>query len=170
MKKSVRYLIQAALIAALYAALTLQQNALLPGSATWAIQLRAAEAMCILAFFTPAAIPGLALGCFLFNLTQVNLLPTDFVVGSAASALAALSMWLTRNLRICKIPLPGLLMPAIWNGLLVGWELSVYVGGGFWINAAYVAAGEAIVLLTLGLGLYVALRRRHLDELFSLKR
>ena len=64
-----RYLTQAAVIAAMYAALTHMQNLLLPGSTTWAIQMRLSEAMMVLAFFTPAAIPGLSLGCLLFNLT-----------------------------------------------------------------------------------------------------
>ena len=64
-----RYIAQAAVIAALYAVLTHMQNFLLPGSATWAIQMRISEAMTVLAFFTPAAIPGLSLGCLLFNLT-----------------------------------------------------------------------------------------------------
>ena len=53
-----RYLTQAAIIAALYAVLTHMQNLLLPGTTTWAIQMRISEAMDVLAFFTPAAIPG----------------------------------------------------------------------------------------------------------------
>ena len=68
--KHTRYLVQAAIIAALYAVLTHMQNLLLPGSATWAIQMRISEALCVLAFFTPAAVPGLSLGCQLFNLTN----------------------------------------------------------------------------------------------------
>ena len=59
MSKNTRYLAHAAIIAALYAVLTHLQNLLLPGSATWAIQMRLSEALCVLAFFTPAAIPGL---------------------------------------------------------------------------------------------------------------
>jgi uncharacterized membrane protein len=45
----------------------------------------------------------------------------------------------------------------------VGWELSVYIGGGFWLNAAYVTLGETIVLLTAGTVLYFAMKRRKLD-------
>ena len=170
MRRSILFLVQASLIAALYAALSILQNILIPGSATWAIQMRAAEALCILAFFTPAAIPGLALGCLLFNLTQVGALPLDFLIGTAASALAAAAMYLTRNLRFKNVPVLGLAMPALLNGLLIGWELSVYVGGGFWLNAAYVAAGELLVMAALGFGLYIAIRRRHIDELFRLPR
>ena len=57
-----------------------------------------------------------------------------------------------------------MLMPALSNAILVGWELTVYIGGGFWINALYVAIGETAVLLTLGTALYYALRRRRLQE------
>ena len=60
MQKRTSFLAHAAIIAALYAVLTHFQNILLPGSATWAIQMRMSEALCILAFFTPAAAMGLA--------------------------------------------------------------------------------------------------------------
>ena len=166
--KQTRYIVQAAIIAALYAALTHLQNLLLPGSATWAIQMRASEALCILAFFTPAAIPGLSLGCLLFNLTFAATLPLDWVVGTLATVLAALGMWYTRNLKVGKLPLLGLTMPAITNAILVGWELSVYIGGGFWMNALYVAIGELAVLLVLGSALYLAMQARHLDAKIAL--
>ena len=56
-------------------------------------------------------------------------------------------------------------MPAVFNALLVGWELSVYIGGGFWLNALYVAIGELIVMLIFGTVLYRIMKRRHLDTL-----
>lgn len=163
MNRKTRFLAYAALIAALYAALTYLQNLLLPGSASWAIQFRASEALCILAFFTPAAIPGLAIGCLLFNLTFAGALPLDFLVGTAASFFAAFAMWLTRKLTLKGYPLLGLLMPALFNAMLVGWELAFYIGGGFWLNAMYVAIGEAAVLLSLGSALYYTIKLRHLD-------
>ena len=152
----------AALIAALYVALTYLQNALLPGSASWAIQFRASEALCVLALFTPAAIPGLTVGCLLFNISFSGALPLDFLVGSLASFLAAGGMSLTRRITIKGYPLFAMLLPAISNALLVGWELSVYIGGGFWLNALYVAIGEAAVLLTLGTALFYTLRGKRL--------
>ena len=168
MKNRTRFLAQAAIIAALYAVLTHMQNILLPGSATWAIQMRISEALCVLAFFTPSAAIGLAVGCLIFNLTFTAALPLDFLVGTLASYCAAESMWLTRKLLVGKLPVPGLLMPAVWNALLVGWELTVYIGGRFAINALYVALGEAAVLLTLGAGLYTVMKNRRLDvRLFS---
>lgn len=163
MTKRTQYLAHGAIIAALYAVLTHFQNILLPGSATWAIQMRMSEALCILAFFTPAAIPGLSVGCLLFNLTFSAALPLDFLVGTLATYLAAQGMWLTRNRKVKGYPLFGMLLPAITNAVLVGWELSVYIGGAFWLNAIYVAVGEAIVLLTLGSALYLAMRSRKLD-------
>lgn len=164
MRRKTRHLTHAALLAALYTALTYLQNALIPGSASWAIQFRASEALCVLAFFTPAAIPGLSIGCLLFNLSFSGALPLDALVGTAATVLATGGMWLIRKWTIKGYPLPGLLLPAITNALLVGWELSVYIGGGFWLNALYVAIGEAAVLLTLGTALFYTIRARRLHE------
>ena len=163
MEKPSRKLAHGAIIAALYVVLTHFQNILLPGSATWAIQLRLSEALCVLAFFTPAARMGLAIGCLLFNLTFAAALPLDFVLGSLATYLAAWGMWLTRNVTWKNIPFLGLAMPALTNAVLVGWELSVYIGGGFPLNALYVAIGELAVLYTLGLALCWAMKRRKLD-------
>ncbi|MBO7184423.1 MAG: QueT transporter family protein, partial [Oscillospiraceae bacterium] len=87
-----------------------------------------------------------------------------FLVGTLASFLAATGMWHTRYFTIKKVPLLGLMMPAITNAFLVGWELMVYIGGGFWINALYVAIGEALVMLTLGMVLYFAIKARQLDK------
>ena len=168
MSKNTRFLAQAAIIAALYAVLTHLQNLLLPGSATWAIQMRLSEALCVLAFFTPAAIPGLTLGCLVFNLTFAAALPLDFVIGSAATLIAAEGMWLTRKVTVKGYPLLGMLMPAMANAVLVGWELTVYIGGGFVLNAVYVAIGEVVVLLVLGTALYYALKKRGVSgQLFA---
>ena len=168
MRKRSRFLAHSAIIAALYAVLCHFQNLLLPGSATWAIQCRVAEALCVLAFFTPAAIPGLGIGCLLFNVSFAGALPLDFLVGTLASILAAASMHWLRDVKWRKVPFLGLLMPGICNAFLVGWELTVYVGGGFWLNALYVALGEWIVLLTLGTLMYSVIRNRNLDaKLFA---
>ena len=155
MNKKVRSMTQGAVLAALYVTLTHLQNFLLPGSASMAIQFRVSEVLCVLAFFTPAAIPGLSLGCLLFNLTSGMALPLDFLLGTAATLLSTWTMWGLRK----KLPLLGLLMPALFNALLVGWELSVYIGGGFGINALYVAIGEAAVLLVLGTPLYYTIKK-----------
>ena len=164
MRRKTRFLTHASLLAALYAALTYLQNFLIPGSASWAIQFRASEALCVLALFTPAAIPGLTIGCLLFNISFAGALPLDFAIGSLATLLATAGMYGLRKLTVKGYPILAMLLPAISNAFLVGWELSVYIGGGFWLNALYVAIGEAAVLLTLGTALFYALRSRNLDK------
>ena len=164
MNRKVRYLVHAALIGAMYAALTHLQNFLAPGSATWAIQFRVSEALCVLGFFTPAAIAGLTVGCAVFNLTYIGAMPLDVLVGSAATALSVSAMYLTRKITVKKLPVLGLLMPAVFNAFLVGWELTVYYGLAFWLNALYVAVGELAVLLTLGVVLYSVMKKQRLDQ------
>ena len=168
MRKRSRILSHSAIIAALYTILCYLQNLIFPNSASMAVQFRAAEALCVLAFFTPAAIPGLGLGCLLFNMSFSGALPLDFLVGTLASCWSAGAMWFMRNIKVRNLPLLGLLMPGICNAFLVGWELTVYIGGGFWFNALCVALGEWVVVLTLGSALYTAIRKRGLDsKLFS---
>ena len=167
MRGKSHFLARSAMIAALYVALTYMQNVLIPNSTTWAIQFRASEALCVLALFMPAAIPGLTIGCLLFNISFAGALPLDFLVGSLATLLATAGMYLWRNVKIKGYPLPALLLPAVCNGLLVGWELTVYVGGGFWLNALYVAIGELAVLLTLGTALYWIICKRGLGKLLQ---
>ncbi len=163
MNRKVRHLAHAAVLAALYAALSHLQNFILPGSASWAIQFRISEALCVLALFTPSAAVGLAVGCMLFNISNAGALPLDFLIGSAATFFACGGMYLLRKVTVKGYPLPAMLLPALCNALLVGWELSIYIGGGFWLNAAYVAIGEAAVLLCLGTALFYTIRLRHLD-------
>ena len=162
MKNRSRNLAHAALIAALYAVLTHLQNLLLPGSASWAIQCRLSEALCVLALFTPAAVGGLSIGCLLFNMTFAAALPLDWLVGSAATFGATFAMRALRNVRIGGYPLLSMLMPALFNAILVGWELTAYIGGGFFLNACYVALGEVIVMFTFGTLLLQLFEKRNL--------
>ena len=163
MRKNVRMLAHGALIAALYAVLCYLQNLLLPGSASLAIQVRLAEALCILAFFTPAAIPGLTAGCLIFNLSSAGAMPLDIVLGALATFLSTGAMYLTRRITLKGFPLLGLILPALFNGVIIGLMLTFYVGGGFWFNAGCVAAGEAIAVLVFGTALYYAMKLRKLD-------
>ncbi len=160
MNHHARHLAHAAILAALYAVLTYFQNLIFPGSGTWALQLRLSESLCVLAFFTPAAPAGLAIGCLIFNLAFAPALPLDLVLGTLATWLSARAMW-----RLRSLPLLGLWMPALFNGILVGISLSVSMGGGLWMNMTYVAAGEAAVLLTLGAALSHTMKKRGLDKL-----
>lgn len=170
MNSKTRFICHAAILAAMYFALTHMQNLLLPGSATWAIQCRISEALCIFALMTPAAIPGITIGCLLFNLSYAGALPLDFLVGSLATLLACGGMWLLRDVTVKGCPFAAMLLPALFNALLVGWELTIYIGdtgftmATFCINAVYVALGELIVLLIPGTILFYALKSRHLDS------
>lgn len=164
MQSKARSIVYAALIAALYVVLTHFQNLLLPGSASWAIQCRISEALCVLALFSPAAISGLTIGCLLFNITFAAALPLDWIAGSLATLFATAAMRALRNVRIKGYPLPAMLMPALFNALIVSWELTIYIGGAFWLNALYVALGELIVLLVIGTPLLLVFEKRGLQE------
>lgn len=164
MNRKTRFMAHSALIAALYVALTYLQNFLLPGTTSMAIQFRFSEALCVLALFTPAAVPGLTLGCLIFNVSYSHTLPLDFLVGTLATFFSVGGMYLTRRWTVKGYPAVAILLPALFNAILVGWEVSVYVGGGFLLNALYVAIGEAAVLLTAGSALFYAVKRRNLDS------
>ena len=164
MRNKTRNLVLGAMIGALYAALCFLQNILIPNSANFAIQFRAAEAMCVLAMFTPAAIPGLTIGCVLFNLCMAGSLPWDAPLGGLATLLAAWGTYATRKWTIKGYPVIALILPALTNAVLIGWELTVFIGQAFWLNALFVAIGELAVLFTLGTALYYTIKRRRLLE------
>ena len=172
MNNRVRQMTQASVLAALYVVLTHAQNLLFPGSASMMIQFRLSEALGVMAFFTPAAIPGLTVGCLLFNLSSAGALPFDWLVGTAATLLATAFMWRTRKLTFRGIPWLGLLMPALFNAPLVGWELAFCIAPGgftltvFALNALYVFIGEAVVMLIAGSALYWAITSRGLNKSF----
>lgn len=95
--KKVLFIAQTAGIAAMYAALTYAQNLLLPGTTSAAVQFRVSEALNVLALFTPAAIPGLTLGCVLSNLVNIGAgLPLDMIFGSLATLGATGCMYALR--------------------------------------------------------------------------
>ena len=166
MRDHSRYITQAAAVAALYFIINFLQNLLLPGSTSLAIQFRIAEALCVFALFTPAAMPGLGIGCLLFNLMSAGSLPLDFLVGTIATLLAALLMYRLRQVKLGAYPLLSLLMPVVCNGLIIGCELTVYLGSPLLLNMLYVAIGEAAVILTLGSALYFVFEH-HAGQLFG---
>ena len=169
-KKQVLWLTQAAVIAALYAALTVLQGVIAPGTASMAVQFRVSEAMTLLCCITPAAIPGLTLGCFLANFLFMDALPLDMLLGSLATLLAGLAMYLLRNIQWKKLPLLAALMPAIFNGVIIGLEIEIFFIEGpfhftsFLVQGGLVALGELGVCFTLGLLLYKALDRPQIRD------
>lgn len=164
------FLVQAAVIAALYVALTYLQELILPGTTSMAIQFRASEALTLLCVFTPAAIPGLTVGCVLANIVSLNALPIDMIIGPAATLLACLCMYFCRRLCVKGLPLVSALMPAIFNGVLIGLEIEIFFIEGpfnfvsFLIQGGCVALGELGVCFTLGLVLTAAIRKKGLEK------
>ena len=170
-KHPARYIAEGAIIAALYAALTILQNVLLPGSASLAVQFRVAEALTVFAVFTPVAIPALTIGCLIANLSSLpSLGPFDLIFGSLASLIAAILMYALRNVRWFKLPILSALMPALVNGIIIGLEIELFfVTGGFHfgsflVQGGLVALGELAVLIVLGLPMAWLIESRGLDK------
>lgn len=149
--KKVVFLTEAALIAAVYVVLTFLTNSL--GLASGTIQVRLSELLTILPFFTPAAIPGLWLGCLLANLLTGCII-LDVVCGSIATLLGAVGTYLLRRHKLlCTIP------PVIANMVIVPFVLRYAYGfvfeyGGMdWSIPFYmltVGIGEIICCCVLG--------------------
>ena len=149
------FIVQAGVIAALYVALTHLSN--LAGLASGAIQVRISEAFCILTVFTPAAIPGMTIGCFLANLST-GCVWADILFGSLASFLGALGGWLLRKISVWLVPIPTVLA----NAVIVPFVLKYAYGleDAWWFLFLTVGAGELIAAYALGIALYFALRKR----------
>ena len=150
MRISARKLTRGAVIGALYAALTLL---LAPISFSGAGQIRLSEALCVLPFFTPDAIAGLAVGCLLSNLIAGCGI-WDVVIGTAATALAAL--WTARIKKTALVPFPTVLC----NTFLVGPMLHFVSALPLWMTCLSVFIGEAAALYGLGLPLVILLKKR----------
>ena len=152
-----RYLVRAAVIGAVYAAITLALAPISYGP----LQFRISEALCVLPWFFPEAVPGLAVGCLLANLIGGTGLP-DVIFGTLATLLAALcTLWLRKTGKRWL----GCIPPVVFNGVIVGAVLSYVLAPGeeflhFWlVFGLEVAGGEAAVLFVLGLPLLILLSR-----------
>ncbi|MGN1022582.1 MAG: QueT transporter family protein [Lachnospiraceae bacterium] len=142
--KTTQQLVQGGLIAALYVVLTMVAAGF--DLASGAIQVRISEALCVLPFFTPAAVPGLFAGCLVANLVTGAALP-DIIFGSLATLLGALG---TRALRkhkfLCTLP------PVISNAIIVPLILTYayHIPGGIPFFMLTVGAGEVISVCIFG--------------------
>lgn len=157
----VRFLTEAAMIAAGYTVLTLL--AMMLNLAYGPVQFRFSEALTVLPVLTPAAVPGLAVGCLLSNLWS-SMGALDTIFGTAATLLAALTTYMVRNIRVKGIPILAPLPPVLFNALIVGVEITIVSPGGFVFpaflaNALSVGLGELAVCYVLGLPLLVALEK-----------
>ncbi len=156
---SSRFLVRAAVYAALYAALTLAPglNALAYGE----VQFRVAEALMVFACFDPAAVVGLTAGTAVGNLGS-PMMPVDTIVGPLLTLAAAGIMYLTGPRVV------ALVAPVVINAFGVAAMLALILHLPYWASVLWVGIGEATVLFTLGLALLFVVRRNR--ELFGLTR
>ncbi|MDO8685866.1 MAG: QueT transporter family protein [Clostridiales bacterium] len=153
-ENKVRFLAEAGIIGALYAILTIILAPISYGQ----IQVRIAEALTILPLFTPAAIPGLFVGCMVANIFGGNG-PADIIFGSLASLAAAL---LTRKMPSAILaPLP----PVLINAVVIGLMLNLLYGLPLLVTMGWVGLGQFIACYVLGYPL-ILLLRKHKDRLF----
>lgn len=139
-----RYLVQAAMIAAIYTVLTMVAAGF--DLASGAIQVRFSEALTILPFFTPAAIPGLTIGCLISNLITGCALP-DIIFGSLATLIGAAGTYALRENRfLCAVP------PIVSNMLIIPFVLSYayHIPGSIPFFMLTVGIGELISCMGLG--------------------
>ena len=173
--KKVLFITQSAAIAALYVVLTLLANAL--GLANYAVQVRFSEALTILPFFTPVAIPGLFIGCIISNiLTGCHIL--DIIFGSLATLIGAVFTYLIAhgfkkpgtegyecksNVRKWLCPIP----PIVSNILIVPHVIRYCYGSDDSVPFLMltVGLGEVISCFVLGMILLHALKPRQ-DSIF----
>ena len=158
--KKVKFLTQASIIAAVYVVLTLFSNML--GLASGVIQIRLSESLCILPLFTPAAIPGVFLGCLISNLL-CGCVFWDIVFGSLATLIGALFTYLLRqNKYIATLP------PILSNTIIVPVVLIYFYNleGIYWYFAITVFIGEVISCGILGTFLRKSLEKRNVINKF----
>ena len=143
---------RAAIIAALYIVLTFLANAL--GLANYAIQVRFSESLCILPYFTKAAIPGLFIGCLLSNILTGCALP-DIIFGSVATLIGGIVTYLLR-----KYKWAAPIGPITANALIIPFVL-LYAYGiqPLWFSFVTVTVGEIISCGILGMLLLKSLER-----------
>lgn len=161
MRTKIRGLAEAGLIAAAYVVLTVVIQPIGYGT----VQFRASEMLTVLPVFTPAAIPGLAIGCFLSNLIGLSSGANpagawDLLIGTAATLVAAVMTYYLRNIRVRKLPLLAVIPPIVVNAAAIGAELSVVFGAIPWYwHVLGVALGQFVTCGIGGVLLAVALDR-----------
>jgi uncharacterized membrane protein len=157
-RRALRFWLQAAAIGGIYAALTIALAPISYGP----LQVRVSESLTILPYFTPAAVPGLFIGCLISN-AVMSPYPLDFIIGSGATLTAALLSYALRKVP-WLVPLP----PVAINGAAIGAMLYYMYGvpPSLWADMGYVALGEGIACYAIGLPILKYLERhRRIFEL-----
>ena len=163
---STKRLCRAGIIAALYVVLTWVFMAL---SYNGFLQIRPAEALCILPLFFPEAVPALFVGCAVANLTSPFAV-YDVTIGGAATLLAALGTYLVGKLFRkdgVKVALGGI-FPVLCNAFIIPIIIVVLCGdfggndtavGAYFFYAASLAVTESVWVYALGTPLYFTIKR-----------
>lgn len=155
--KSVRFITEAAIIAGMYAALTIFFAPISSGQ----IQVRFAEALTILPFFTSAAVPGLFVGCLIANIFVGEGI-YDIVLGPLATLLAAFMTWKMPSKYLA--PLPPIIINAVYVGVLLYYIASLPIIA----TIGFVAIGETVACYALGYPLLLLLKK-HSEKIFGHK-
>lgn len=168
------YIATAAVVAGLYTIATLLIQPLAFGP----VQFRISEALTILPVFTPAAIPGLFIGCVLSNsvgvATGANILGAlDIIIGSAATLAAAFISYFLRDIKFrilphgIKIPFFATIPPVVINALVIGAELAFVDSASLWVNILFVALGQLAPCMIFGSLLYIGIVKSKADRLIA---
>lgn len=158
MNKKINFICQAAVIAALYVVLTFVFSAFASG----VVQVRISEALTILPYFTPAAIPGLVVGCFLSN-WLTGCIIWDILFGSLSTLLGALGSYALRNHK-WLVPIP----PVAANTIIVPFILryAYNMPDALPFMMATVGAGEIVSCYILGM-LFLLTLNKFRSQLFE---
>lgn len=155
--KTVQFITEAAVIAALYAMLTI----LLVPISSGQLQVRVAEALTILPYFTPAAMPGLFVGCFIANIfTGAGIY--DILLGPLVTLLAAFLTAKMPNKYL--VPLPPVILNAVYVGILLYYTAELPMA----LTMVLVAAGEIVACYVIGYPLLLLLEK-HYEKIFERK-
>lgn len=160
MKMKITTLVQAAMIAAIYVVLTFIANAF--GLANYAVQVRFSEALTILPYFTPAAIPGLFVGCLVSNILTGCILP-DIIFGSIATLIGGIGTYFLRKHKWCAP-----ITPIISNTVIV--PLVLIYGYGFLLDGVSTAYCYCYYALTVGAGELISCGILGMILLFTLEK
>ena len=169
-KKYLR-LVQAGLIAAIYTAITI----LLAPISFGAIQVRVAEALTLLAIYSPTCVWGLTVGCLLSNIIGASMganLVVDIFVGTMATLLAGVLSYLLRKIRFKNLPILAVFPPILINAVFIGGEIALLTLGQsatyitFITFATQVLIGQVISCVVLGLPLIYILEKTNINKKF----
>ena len=160
-REKINYIITGALIAATYAGLTYLSNVF--ALAYGPIQLRLSEILTVLPLFTPAAIPGLTVGCFIANIGSFNV--ADLVFGTLATLAAAVLTLVLKDIKIKGFPFLAFLPPVVVNAVVIGFEIALFFlpkGYSFWgfiISGLQIGLSQLIVCLIFGIPFYLVVKK-----------